>query len=672
MRVPSGSTDRKMSFIAVDATDRVTRETGKVAGDFTVYRSRDGGTPTAYTTPTIAEASSTNMPGLYWLTIDEDTTLSAGHDEEEYVVRITATGVAPIERTLTIFRPKLTEGQTVTAANGAANANLDLIKTQSVTCAAGVTVLASVGTAATSTAQTGDCFARLGAPAGASVSADIAAAKTVVDAIKVKSDFLPSATAGAAGGLFIAGTNAATIITGSLTTTFSGNLTGSVGSVATGGITTSSFAAGAINAAAIATDAIDSDALAASAVTEIWAASTVATAAAIADAVWDEAISGHLTGGTTGAALNAAGSAGDPWSTPLPGAYGAGTAGKIIGDNINATISSRMATFSLPSNFSSLTITPAGIVDADIETIKGQTVTCAGGVTVPTGTLASTTNIAAGTLTTVTNLTNLPTMPTDWITNTGLSAGAVTEIQTGLALEATLTAIAGYLDTEIASILADTNELQTDWANGGRLDLLLDTAAAGGGGGGDATAANQITIINHLTAIKGAGWVASDNLHTIASAGGSLTVSQDEKLTAIYTATQAGPITMATTQPNAATLVIHRGRSYQSGSGQARLNWTVDSTIDLSDAGAEIYLALGPEDGAATVRVPADEVEVITPGTRYKVHVPLTGADSLLLSTKKLPAQKFELQAKLGAVTDILAGGDLAVRDYIEESSPLD
>lgn len=61
----------------------------------------------------------------------------------------------------------------------------------------------------------------------------------------------------------------------------------------------------------------------------------------LADKVWDEAIVGHLGAGSTGAALNAAGSAGDPWVTPLPGAYGAGTAGKIIGDNINATVSSR-------------------------------------------------------------------------------------------------------------------------------------------------------------------------------------------------------------------------------------------------------------------------------------------------------------------------------------------
>lgn len=65
------------------------------------------------------------------------------------------------------------------------------------------------------------------------------------------------------------------------------------------------------------------------------------TASEIADAVWDENASGHVTSGTTGAALAAAGAGGDPWETSLPGAYGSGTAGKIIGDNLNAAISSR-------------------------------------------------------------------------------------------------------------------------------------------------------------------------------------------------------------------------------------------------------------------------------------------------------------------------------------------
>lgn len=72
------------------------------------------------------------------------------------------------------------------------------------------------------------------------------------------------------------------------TGTWTGNVSGSVGSVATGGITSGSFAAGAINAAAIATGAVDADALATDAVDEI------------VDQVWNEARSGHTTGGSFG------------------------------------------------------------------------------------------------------------------------------------------------------------------------------------------------------------------------------------------------------------------------------------------------------------------------------------------------------------------------------------
>jgi hypothetical protein len=59
----------------------------------------------------------------------------------------------------------------------------------------------------------------------------LTATQASIDAIETTTDFLPQVTAGAAGGLFIAGTNAATTITTALTTTFTGNLTGSVDSV---------------------------------------------------------------------------------------------------------------------------------------------------------------------------------------------------------------------------------------------------------------------------------------------------------------------------------------------------------------------------------------------------------------------------------------------------------
>jgi len=48
----------------------------------------------------------------------------------------------------------------------------------------------------------------------------------------------------------------------------------------------------------------------------------------------------------------------------------------------------------------------------------------------------------------------------------------------GVATSTDLATVAGYIDTEVAAILTDTNELQTDWTNGGRLDLLIDAIKA--------------------------------------------------------------------------------------------------------------------------------------------------------------------------------------------------
>ena len=55
----------------------------------------------------------------------------------------------------------------------------------------------------------------------------------------------------------------------------------------------------------------------------------------IRDAVWAALASSINVPGTAGAALLAAGSAGDPWGTPLPGAYAAGSAGALVGALIN-------------------------------------------------------------------------------------------------------------------------------------------------------------------------------------------------------------------------------------------------------------------------------------------------------------------------------------------------
>lgn len=151
MRIPSGVIDQYIYFVAVDATDLKTRETG--LSSFTVYRSRNGGASVAKTTPTINETDATNMPGVYELLLDEDMTIDAGDDSQEMVFHITHAGMAPVTRTIELYRPKITAGRTLSV-----EADGDLTK---------------VNTLDGHTPQTGDSFARLGAPAGASVSADI-------------------------------------------------------------------------------------------------------------------------------------------------------------------------------------------------------------------------------------------------------------------------------------------------------------------------------------------------------------------------------------------------------------------------------------------------------------------------------------------------------------------
>jgi hypothetical protein len=149
---------------------------------------------------------------------------------------------------------------------------------------------------------------------------------------------VPDVAAGAAGGVFIAGTNAATTITTGLTTTFTGNLTGSVNSVTTDvGITQ----AGADKVWSTATRALTDKA-------------NFTLSAAGIQAIWDALTSALTT---------------------------VGSIGKLLVDNINATISSRMATYTQPTGFLAATF--------------------------PSGTIANTTNITAGTVTTATNVTTV-------------------------------------------------------------------------------------------------------------------------------------------------------------------------------------------------------------------------------------------------------------------------
>lgn len=106
MRFQSGITDQVIFFVAVDSTDYVTREVG--LSSFTVYRARDTGSATAFTTPTVTEVDATNMPGVYKLLLDEDMTIGAGNDSEAVVLHITQASMAPVTIMYELYRPVAT------------------------------------------------------------------------------------------------------------------------------------------------------------------------------------------------------------------------------------------------------------------------------------------------------------------------------------------------------------------------------------------------------------------------------------------------------------------------------------------------------------------------------------------------------------------------------------
>lgn len=123
--------------------------------------------------------------GNYLVTLDTTDTNTLGRLRAMFAA---AANTLPIWEDFTVLPANVFDS--LVSGSTDLKVDVDQIKTQTVTCAAGVTVLASVGTAATSTAQTGDGYARLGAPAGASVSADVAAVKVDTAAVKAQTDKL--------------------------------------------------------------------------------------------------------------------------------------------------------------------------------------------------------------------------------------------------------------------------------------------------------------------------------------------------------------------------------------------------------------------------------------------------------------------------------------------------
>jgi len=170
--------------------------------------------------------------------------------------------------------------------------------------------------------------------------------------------------------------------------------------------------------------------------------------------VWDVTLASHVTAGSTGQALSAAGAAGDPWITSLPGIYIAGQAGYILGTYLDAAISSLptaadMATavwrdttsgdFTVSGSIGKSLFTggvipgAAGglfIAGTNAATTVNITGNITGNLSGSVGSVTTVTNIVSagaittsgGAVSTVTTLSNLPSIPANWLTATGIDA----------------------------------------------------------------------------------------------------------------------------------------------------------------------------------------------------------------------------------------------------------
>jgi hypothetical protein len=217
--------------------------------------------------------------------------------------------------------------------------------------------------------------------------------------------------------------------------------------------------------------------------------------------VWQTDISGYSTAGYAGTYLKGAGSSGDPWSTAIPGSYGVGTAGYIVGTNLNATITSRMATYTQPTGFlaatfpttvaSTTNITSAsgvtlassqtfsttgsvGSVTGSVGSVTGAVGSVTGAVGSVTGSVGSVTSaVTVGTINA--NVITAASIATNAIDADAIAADAVTEIQSGLS---TLTAAGVENAVWDAALTSHTGAssyggriVRTDGTNGNEVKL---------------------------------------------------------------------------------------------------------------------------------------------------------------------------------------------------------
>lgn len=551
IRIPSGSTTHKKFFRMVDATDHVTPETG--LSSFTVYRSREGGTSTLWTTPTITEIDATNAPGLYAITVDEDTTITTANDTEELAIAVAHAG-CDTEIFLVELYDDTGSNRDAQPWNAAWDTEVQSEANDAIVANHLDHLLAATYDV---TAQPGSATALLNRIVESDSGNPIFTTQVLQQAPVLSQAGVRTAVGLAAANL---DTQLSAIVTdtGELQT-----------SLADGGFTD-------LLIDAILTDTAEIGAAGAG-LTEAGGTGDQLTAVAW-NAAWDAEVESEANDALVAIHLDHLLAVDyDPATQP-------GTATALFNELIESDAGvSRFTINALENGPSGSGASAASIADAVWDELQAD-------------------HVAAGSF--------------------------------------------GEMATEAASILADTNELQTDWANGGRLDLILDTAAAGGGA---SAAAIADAVLDE--ALSG---------HTTDGTAGDILFELDAMITgsvysagALVNAPTGGAVTISP-------VTVSPSRTWVIGAE----GFISDNTITVNqnfDGTFAMDVSLNPDavlditgthtasiTGAATVT--ADSVNVSADGKQIHVDVPAlttTGTYTVIVTAQTLDSQTIPLEGKL-------------------------
>lgn len=279
------------------------------------------------------------------------------------------------------------------------------------------------------------------------------------------------------------------------------------------------------------------------------------TTAQIATGVWQDTTAGDFT---TALSVGKSVMNGVSLGTGLTVASVSGSVGSVTGltaSNLDATVSSRMATYTQPTGFLAATFPTTVASPTNITSASGVALAASQHVIVDSGT--------------VTTLTNLPAITAGWLTASGIAAGALNGKGDWL-LSSSYTAPDNASITTLTTRLSATRATNLD-----NLDAAVSSRSTYAG----ADTSGTTTLLARLTALRAGNLDSLDATVSSRLASASYTAPDNASVATILTRTDVATSTRSSTGDAMALTVAERkavadallGRNIAGGADTGRL-----------------------------------------------------------------------------------------------------